>query len=36
MMTLNIALAIAGVSALLVVFAPVFSTDFALTVMSCI
>ena len=36
MMTLKIALAIAGVGALLVVFAPVFSADFALAVLACI
>jgi hypothetical protein len=36
MTTLNIAIAIAGVSALILVFAPVFSADFALAVMACI
>lgn len=36
MMTLNIAIATVGVSALLLVFAPVFSAEFALAVMACI
>jgi hypothetical protein len=36
MIPLNIGIAIAGVSALLLVFAPVFSAEFALAVMACI
>jgi hypothetical protein len=36
MTTLNIAIAIAGVSTLILVFAPAFSADFVLAVMACI
>jgi hypothetical protein len=36
MLPLNIAIAIAGVGALILVFAPVFSADFALAVIACI
>jgi hypothetical protein len=36
MIPLNIAIAIAGVSVLVLLFAPAFSADFALAVIACI